>query len=42
MTRKLALLGSAVCLALSAGSACADDMPVRKAGLWELKMVRTG
>ena len=42
MTRKLALLGSVVCLALSAGAACADDMPVRKAGLWELKMVRTG
>jgi hypothetical protein len=42
MTRKLALLGSAVCLALSAGAACADDLPVRKAGLWELKMVKTG
>lgn len=42
MTRKLALLGSAVCFVLSAGSAVADDLPVRKAGLWELKMVRTG
>ncbi len=42
MTRKLVLLGSAVCLALSAGAARADDLPVRKAGLWELKMVRTG
>jgi hypothetical protein len=42
MTRKLALLGSALCLVLSAGSASADDLPVRKAGLWELKMVRSG
>ena len=42
MTRKLALLGSALCLALSAGAAVADDLPVRKAGLWELKMVRAG
>ena len=42
MTRKLALLGSTVCLAFSVGTACADDLPVRKAGLWELKMVKTG
>lgn len=42
MTRKLALLGSAVCLVLSTGAASADDLPVRKAGLWELKMVRAG
>ena len=42
MTRKLALLGSALCLVVSAGSASADDLPVRKAGLWEMKMVRTG
>ena len=42
MTRKLALLGSALCLVMSAGSASADDLPVRKAGLWEMKMVRTG
>ena len=42
MTRKLVLLGSSLCLVLSAGSASADDLPVRKAGLWELKMVRTG
>ena len=41
MTRKLALLGSAVCLAFSAGTACADDLPVRKAGLWEMK-IRAG
>ena len=42
MMRQLALLGSVVGLVLSAGAACADDLPVRKAGLWELKMVRTG
>ena len=42
MTRKLALLGSSLCLVLSAGAASADDLPVRKAGLWEMKMVRTG
>ena len=42
MTRKLALLGSTLCLALSAGSASADDLPVRKAGLWEMKLITTG
>jgi len=42
MTRKLALLGSTLCLALSAGSASAEDLPVRKAGLWEMKLVTTG
>jgi len=42
MTRQLALLGSAVCLLLSAGAASAVDLPTRKAGLWEMKMVRTG
>jgi len=42
MTRKLALLGSAICFALSAGSARAEDLPVRKAGLWEMKLVTTG
>jgi hypothetical protein len=42
MTRKLALLGSSLCLALSAGSVRAGDLPVRKAGLWEMKMVRSG
>ncbi|MBR0777658.1 hypothetical protein JQ543_29020 [Bradyrhizobium diazoefficiens] len=41
MTRKLALLGSSVCLILAAGSACADNLPVRKAGLWEMK-IRAG
>ncbi|KJC58338.1 hypothetical protein UP10_25655 [Bradyrhizobium sp. LTSPM299] len=42
MTRQLALLGSAVCLVLSAGAASAVDLPIRKPGLWEMKMVRTG
>ncbi|PAY07063.1 hypothetical protein CK489_14695 [Bradyrhizobium sp. UFLA03-84] len=42
MTRQLALLGSAVCLVLSTGAASAVDLPIRKAGLWEMKMVRTG
>ena len=43
MTRELAVLGLALCLlAVPAGHARADDLPVRKAGLWEIKMVRTG
>lgn len=42
MTRQLALLGSAVCLVLSAGAASAVDLPTRKPGLWEMKMVKTG
>ncbi|MFB6415019.1 MULTISPECIES: DUF3617 domain-containing protein [Bradyrhizobium] len=42
MTRKLALLGSVACLAFSAAGASADDLPVRKAGLWEMKLVTSG
>ncbi|MDF0578467.1 DUF3617 domain-containing protein [Bradyrhizobium yuanmingense] len=42
MTRKLALLGSMLCLALSARSAGADELPLRKAGLWEMKLVTSG
>ena len=42
MTRQLALLGSAIGLVLSAGTAAAVDLPIRKPGLWEMKMVRTG
>jgi hypothetical protein len=42
MTRQLALLCSAACLVLSVSAACAVDLPIRKAGLWEMKMVRTG
>jgi hypothetical protein len=29
-------------LALLATAACAEDLPTRKAGLWEMKIVRTG
>jgi Protein of unknown function (DUF3617) len=48
MTRGLGVLlgasGLALCLqaAVPAGSAQADELPIRKAGLWEIKMVRTG
>jgi len=42
MTRELAALGLGLCLlATPADHARADDLPVRKAGLWEVKMVRT-
>ena len=44
MTRQLLSFGSALCLQalwpLSAASAV--DLPVRKAGLWEMKVLRTG
>ena len=43
MTRELAALGLGLCLlAAPAGYVRADELPVRKAGLWEIKMVRTG
>src|SRR5437764_783566 len=44
MTRQLGLFGSALCLLalLPAGDAGAVDLPVRKAGLWEMKVLRTG
>ena len=44
MTRKLAAWGLGLCLlaALPADHARADDLPIRKAGLWEIKMVKTG
>jgi hypothetical protein len=43
MTRHFVLLGSALSLAvLLPGAAGAVDLPVRKAGLWEMKIVRTG
>ena len=43
MTRELAALGLGLCLlAAPADHARADDLPIRKAGLWEVKMVRTG
>lgn len=44
MTRELAAWGLGLCLlaATPADHARADDLPIRKAGLWEIKMVRTG
>jgi len=44
MTRRLValVLGGCLLSALPAFSAAADELPVRKAGLWEMKMVRTG
>src|SRR6202012_5509433 len=44
MTRELAGWGLALCLLVSvpADHARAEDLPARKAGLWEIKMVRTG
>ncbi len=44
MTRELAAwsLGVGLLLALPANLARADDLPTRKAGLWEIKMVNTG
>lgn len=36
------LLGGSVLLAASLSSAFAAELPTRKSGLWELKMVRTG
>ena len=44
MTRQSVCIGSAVCLLalLPALDAGAVELPVRKAGLWEMKMVRTG
>ena len=44
MRRPAAILGIAgsLLLVLSAGGALADDLPIRKPGLWEMKMVRAG
>jgi hypothetical protein len=44
MTRELAAWGLGLCLlaAAPADNALADDLPIRKAGLWEIKMARTG
>jgi hypothetical protein len=44
MTRHLALLGAAlgVLVLLPANDAGAVELPVRKAGLWEMKVVRSG
>ena len=43
MSHKRVVWGLGCCLlAIPAGHAWADDLPIRKAGLWEIKMVRTG
>jgi hypothetical protein len=42
MTRQLVLLASVAALLLSAGAARAVDLPTRKPGLWEMKMVKSG
>jgi hypothetical protein len=44
VTRQFVSFGSALCLLalLSANEAGAVDLPVRKAGLWEMKVVRSG
>jgi Protein of unknown function (DUF3617) len=44
MTRQPVSFGSALCLLalLPASDAGAVDLPVRKAGLWEMKVVRSG
>ena len=44
MTRQLLSFGSALCLLalLPIGAAGAVDLPVRKAGLWEMKVLRAG
>jgi hypothetical protein len=44
MTQRLVLfcLGSALLALLPAPAARADDMPLRKAGLWEMKIAKTG
>ena len=44
VTRRFGALGLGVCLLAGASVGCAraEDLPVRKAGLWEIKMVRTG
>ena len=42
MTRGLNTLGLCLLMAVAAGSARADELPIRKAGLWEIKMAKTG
>src|ERR1700677_97899 len=44
MTQRFVLscLGSALLALLPAIAVCADDMPLRKAGLWEMKIAKTG
>ena len=42
MTRTLVWLGSILAALALAGAASAAELPIRKAGLWEMKMVRAG
>jgi hypothetical protein len=42
MTRQLVAFSFGICLLLPVLEAGAVEMPVRKAGLWEMKMLRTG
>ena len=42
MARGSATLGFCLLAAVLSGRAWADELPIRKAGLWEIKMVRTG
>jgi hypothetical protein len=44
MTRELQSIGAALCLlaSLPASDASAVELPVRKAGLWEMKVLRAG
>src|SRR3984957_20850420 len=44
MTRRIFSFGLALGFAalLPAYGACADELPIRKAGLWEMKVMRTG
>src|ERR1700759_2876181 len=42
MMRGLQSIGIGIALALMAGAAVAEDLPLRKAGLWEMKIVKTG
>ena len=44
MTRRLLLFCLGCCLPtlVAAASANAEDLPIRKAGLWEMKIVKTG
>lgn len=42
MTRQLVSFALGACLMAVAADAVAVELPVRKAGLWEMKMLRTG
>ncbi len=42
MTRQLVSLALGACLLLTATHAGAVELPVRKAGLWEMKTMRAG